>query len=209
MSERRISPGIKALLEYGPLAVFFTAYMLLRKHSFLIGGEEYNGFIAATALFIPVLAIATLLQWRLAGRISKMQIITLVLVVLFGGMSVWFNDERFFKMKPTMIYLIFAALLGFGLWRGESYLEAVMGENLPLRREGWMILTRRLLLFFLALALFNEVVWRNFSTPTWVTFKTFGLTIGTFAFFMAQVGLFGKYAVEEGEGSEGGEDMAE
>ena len=199
MSEKTIRPGVKALLEYGPLLAFFIGYILLKNRPFLVAGQEYNGFIAVTAMFIPLLAIATFAQWRLSGKISKMQIITLVLVVFFGGLSVWFNDERFFKMKPTMIYLIFAGLLGFGLLRGESYLEAVIGENLPLQRAGWMILTKRLLVFFLALAVFNEVVWRSFSTGTWVTFKTFGLTLGTFAFFMSQVGLFNRYGIEESD----------
>ena len=199
MSENSIKPGTKAFLEYGPLMAFFLGYILLKNQTFTVGGQEYSGFIAVTAMFIPLLAIATFAQWRLSGKISKMQIITLVLVVVFGGMSIWFNDERFFKMKPTMIYLIFAGLLGFGLFRGESYLEAVMGENLPLKREGWMILTKRLLVFFLALAVFNEVIWRNFSTGTWVTFKTFGLTLGTFAFFMSQMRLFNAYGTEEDE----------
>ena len=199
MSEKSIRPGVKAALEYGPLAAFFIGYLLLKDRTFLVGGQEYDGFIAVTAMFIPLLAVASFIQWRLSGTISKMQIITLVLVVFFGGLSIWFNDERFFKMKPTMIYLIFAGLLGFGLLRGESYLEAVIGESLPLQPQGWMILTKRLLLFFLALAVFNELVWRLFSTGTWVTFKTFGLTLGTFAFFMSQVGLFNRYAIEESE----------
>jgi len=197
MSEKSIKPGTKAFLEYGPLMAFFLGYILLKNQTFVVDGQEYSGFIAVTAMFIPLLAIATFVQWRLSGKISKMQIITLVLVVVFGGMSIWFNDERFFKMKPTMIYLIFAGLLGFGLFRGESYLEAVMGENLPLKREGWIILTKRLLVFFLALAVFNEVIWRNFSTGAWVAFKTFGLTLGTFAFFMSQMGLFNAYGIEE------------
>lgn len=199
MSDKIIKPGVKAALEYGPLLAFFIGYILLKDRTFLVAGQEYGGFIAVTAMFIPLLALATFIQWRLSGTIAKMQIITLVLVVLFGGLSIWLNDERFFKMKPTMIYLIFAALLGFGLLRGHSYLEMVIGEAMPLKPEGWMILTRRLLLFFLALAVLNEVVWRMFSTSAWVTFKTFGLTLGTFAFFMSQVGLFSKYAIEESE----------
>lgn len=199
MSDKQIKPGMKALLEYGPIFAFFIGYMILRNQTFQVGGQEYNGFIAVTAMFIPLLALATFVQWRLSGKISKMQIVTLVLVLVFGSMSVWFNDERFFKMKPTIVYLIFAGLLGFGLIRGESYLEAVMGDNLPLKREGWMILTRRMLVFFLGLAVFNEVVWRSFSTGTWVTFKTFGLTIATFAFFMAQMKLFAEYGIDDDE----------
>ena len=197
MSEKNIQPGMKAFLEYGPIAAFFIGYILLKNRTFEVAGQEYNGFIAVTAMFIPLLAVATVMQWRLSGRISKMQIVTLVLVVVFGGMSVWLNDERFFKMKPTIVYLIFAGLLGMGLLRGKSYLEMVMGENLPLKPEGWMILTRRLLFFFVLLAVFNEVVWRNFSTDSWVTFKTFGLTLGTFGFFMAQIRLFNTYGLEE------------
>jgi intracellular septation protein len=99
-------------------------------------------------------------------------------------------------MKPTMIYALFAAILGFGLWRGESYLKTLMGEMLPMKQPGWMILTRRLVLFFAALAILNEVIWRGFSTEVWVNFKTFGLTAALFLFFMSQGGLFSKYGTE-------------
>jgi intracellular septation protein len=118
-------------------------------------------------------------------------------VVVFGGLTIWFNDERFFKMKPTMIYAIFALVLGFGLLRGRSYLQLVMDEMLPLRHEGWMILTRRLVIFFVGLAIANEIVWRNFSDATWVSFKTFGLTAAVFAFFLTQAKLFEAYAAEK------------
>ena len=161
MTEKKISPGLKLALEYGPIIAFFALYMLLKDRSFMVGATEYSGFVAVTAMFIPILALATYLQWHLTGHLSKMQIATLILVVVFGGLSIWFNDERFFKMKPTMIYLLFAGLLGFGLMRGQSYLEAVMDQAMPLEREGWMILTKRLALFFLALAVANEAIWRS------------------------------------------------
>jgi intracellular septation protein len=122
-----------------------------------------------------------------------------VIVVVFGGLSVWFNDERFFKMKPTMIYLLFAGMLGFGLMRGQSYLQLVMDEAMPLKHEGWMILTKRITLFFLALAVTTEVVWRTMSTDAWVNFKVFGLTAAVFVFFMTQGKLMQKYAIEEDE----------
>lgn len=193
----QVNTGLKMALEYGPILLFFAGYVLLKDRVFTVGGTEYSGFIAMTALFIPLLALSTLALWRLTGHLSKMQIVTLVLVVGFGGLTIWLNDERFFKMKPTMIYLLFAGVLGFGLLRGESYLAAVMDQALPLEQEGWMILTKRLALFFLGLAILNEAVWRTMSTDAWVNFKTFGLTIGTFAFFMTQAGVFSKYAVEE------------
>ena len=138
-------------------------------------------------------------MWWLSGKLSKMQLMTAVLVLVFGGMSVWFNDERFFKMKPTIIYLIFGGLLGFGLLRGQSYLRYVMDEAMPMQHEGWMILTRRLCAFFFGLAVVNELVWRTMSTSAWVNFKTFGLTIAVFAFFIMQASLFNKYSIDKDE----------
>ncbi len=193
---KRINPALKAALEYGPIILFFVAYSFLKDRSFLVAGTEYSGFVAVTALFIPLLTLATLGLWKLTGHLSKMQIMTLVLVIVFGGLSIWFNDERFFKMKPTMIYLLFAGILGFGLMRGESYLESVLDAALPLEREGWMILTKRLVFFFLGLAIANEVIWRSMSTDAWVNFKTFGLPLGTIAFFAAQSGLFKRFGTE-------------
>jgi intracellular septation protein len=169
----------------------------LKDQTVTFGGTDYGGFILATMGFVPLMLISTAILWRLTGRIAPMQIATLVLVVVFGGLSVWFNDERFFKMKPTMIYLLFAGILGFGLMRGKSYLALVMDEAMPLKPEGWIILTRRLALFFAGLALTNEVVWRSLSDQAWVNFKTFGLTAAIFVFFMAQSGIFEKYAVED------------
>jgi intracellular septation protein len=100
-------------------------------------------------------------------------------------------------MKPTMIYLLFAGLLGFGLLRGQSYLRSVMEDMMPLQHEGWMILTKRFALFFLSLAIANELIWRNMSTDAWVNFKTFGLTLAMFAFFMSQSKLLSTYALEK------------
>jgi intracellular septation protein len=190
---------VKGVLEYGPVLAFFVAYVLLKDRTFTFGGEEYSGFIAVTAAFVPLMVICSGLLWKLTGHMSKMQIVTLVLVVVFGGLSVWLNDERFFKMKPTLIYLIFGGILGFGLLRGQSYLRVVMEEALPMQQEGWMILTRRVCAFFFGLAALNEIVWRTQSTETWVSFKTFGLTIAIFAFFMLQGKLFQQYGIEKTE----------
>lgn len=203
MAEKDINPLMKTALELGPVIAFFAAYLWLKDEVFTIGGADYGGFILVTAGFIPLMMLSTGLLWRLTGKLSKMQVITLILVVVFGGLSVWLNDDRFFKMKPTIIYLVFAGILGFGLMRGQSYLQHVMEEMMPLAQEGWMILTRRLALFFFGLAVLNEGIWRTMSTEIWVYFKTFGLTAAIFVFFITQGGLFRDYG--EGEGKDGGE----
>jgi intracellular septation protein len=197
MAGKTINPMLKSALEFGPIILFFIGYLRLRDQVFTFGGTEYEGFIVVTAAFVPLLALTTFILWRLTGHLSKMQLATVVLVAVFGGLSVWLNDDRFFKMKPTMIYLLFGGILGVGLLQGKSYLKFVMEEALPLQDEGWMILTRRLTAFFIGLALLNEVVWRTQSTDTWVYFKTFGLTAAVFLFFMTQAGVFTKYAIEE------------
>ncbi len=181
---------LKPALEMGPIVAFFAAYLLLKDRVFTIGGREYEGFIVVTTGFVPLILLSTVLLWKLTGKLSKMQVMTAVLVTVFGGLSVWLNDDRFFKMKPTMIYLLFGGVLGIGLLRGQSWLRLVMEEAVPLDHEGWMKLTRRLTAFFLGLAVLNEVIWRTQSTETWVWFKTFGLTAAIFAFFMTQGRLF-------------------
>ena len=170
-------------LELGPVLLFFVAYTILKDETFTIFGVEYSGFVAVTAAFIPLLLAAMGILWRLSGKLSRMQVVTAVIVVVFGGMSVWFNDERFFKMKPTVLYALFAVILGAALLRGKSALQYVMDEAIPLNNEGWMKLTRRTAALFAALALVNEIVWRTMSTDAWVNFKTFGVTLAVFLFF--------------------------
>lgn len=196
MAKTKINPTLKIVLEMGPIVLFFIGYLKLRESTFHIAGTDYQGFIMVTAAFIPLMILSNGILWKLTGHLSKMQVATLVLVIVFGSLSVWFNDDRFFKMKPTMIYLLFGGVLGFGLLRGKSYLKLVMEEVLPMRQEGWMILTKRLCGFFLVLAVLNEVIWRTQSTDNWVYFKTFGLTAAVFIFFMSQSALFQKYGEE-------------
>ncbi|KMK67969.1 inner membrane-spanning protein YciB [Puniceibacterium sp. IMCC21224] len=197
MSNDPINPMLKTALELGPVLAFFAAYLWLKDDVFTIAGTEYKGFILVTAGFIPVIVACTGILWWLTGKLAIMQIVTVVLIVVFGGLSVWLNDERFFKMKPTLIYVLFGGALGFGLLRGQSYLRHVMSGLMPLEDEGWMILTRRVTALFFGLAVANEVIWRSMSTETWVYFKTFGLTAAIFLFFITQNGLFKKYAVED------------
>jgi len=195
--QKKISTGLKLSLELGPIILFFIGYGRIKDRTFDIFGTSYEGFIVATAIFIPVILIATGVLWKLTGHLSRMQVMTAVLVVVFGGMGIYFNDDRFFKMKPTILYVIFAATLGWGLLRGQSYLQYVMDDAMPLEREGWMIFTRRMAYLFAGLAITNEAIWRTMSTDAWVNFKTFGLTGLMLVFFMSQMKLFTKYAIDE------------
>ena len=196
MSNKNIQPWVKTALEMGPVILFFIFYSKLKNNEYVLLGETYEGFIVATALFIPVLLIATAILYFLTGKLSKMQVFTAVLVVVFGGLGIWFNDEKFFKMKPTMIYLLFGGILGFGLFKGQSYLQVVMDGALPMSRDGWMILTKRFMFFFFGLALANEIIWRSLSTDIWVNFKTFGLPLAMFVFFITQAKVISKYSTE-------------
>ncbi|MEI4261769.1 inner membrane-spanning protein YciB [Roseovarius sp. D0-M9] len=199
MNERKINGGLKTGLELGPILAFFIAYILLKDRIFTIGGTEYDGFIVVTAGFIPVFLVSIGVLWALTGHLSKMQAMTAILITVFGGLSIWFNDPKFFKMKPTIIYLLFGGILGIGLLQGKSYLQTVMDTVMPLTREGWMILTRRLTFFFLGLALLNEIIWRTQSEEIWVYFKTFGLTAAIFIFFITQSKIFNEYGSDPKE----------
>ena len=201
--EKQINPLLKLALELGPVIVFFVVYMKIKDQTFNIGGVDYQGFIIATAGFIPLLLITTGIVWWLTGKIARMQIAVLVLVIVFGGLSVWFNDPQFFKMKPTILYLLFGGTLGFGLLRGKSYLKYVMEEVMPMADEGWMILTRRVTALFFTLAIMNEVIWRTMSEENWVYFKTFGLTAAVFIFFMTQSRLFQEYGTGDNDEQNG------
>lgn len=196
MNNKNIQPWAKTALEMGPVILFFVVYSKIKDNEYLLLGETYEGFIVATALFIPILLIATAILYLLTGKLSKMQIFTAILVVVFGGLGIWFNDEKFFKMKPTMIYLLFGGILGYGLFRGQSYLQVVMDGALPMTSEGWIILTKRFMFFFFGLAVANEMIWRSLSTDIWVNFKTFGLPLAMFVFFITQAKVISRYSSE-------------
>jgi|TARA_B110000091_G_scaffold211243_1_gene255517 intracellular septation protein len=197
MEKNKIHPLLKMALELGPIIIFFIGYGKIKDQVFVISGREYEGFIVATALFIPLILTTTAILWALTGKLSKMQLMTALLVVIFGGLGIWFNDERFFKMKPTILYLAFSIILFVGLLRGKSFLAVIMAEVMPLKQEGWMILTRRLALFFFILAVSNELVWRLMSTDSWVSFKTFVLPLVLFAFFISQSSMLSRYSVDK------------
>ncbi|RMA42992.1 inner membrane-spanning protein YciB [Rhodophyticola porphyridii] len=202
MAERSIKPWLKSVLELGPPLLFFIAYMRFQDTTLTVAGRDYDGFIIVTAAFVPLLLASIAALWVLTRKISRIQVFTAVLVVVFGALTVWFNDERFFKMKTTLVYGFFAVLLGIGLLRGQSWLQFVMGDLLPMREEGWMVLTKRLAGAFALMAVANELVWRTQSTEFWVTFETFGLPIFLFAVFMSQARLIERFSLSEEEADE-------
>ncbi|WP_322895115.1 MULTISPECIES: inner membrane-spanning protein YciB [unclassified Yoonia] len=194
---KTINPILKQVLELGPTLAFFLIYLRIKDDTYLIGGTEYSGFIIAAVVFVPILLVAMGILWALTGKLSRMQVFTAFMVIFFGGLTAYFNDERFFKMKTTIVYGVMAGLLGIGLLRGQSYLQFVMEEFLPMQREGWMIFTKRLAMIFTVLAIANEIIWRTQSTETWVKLETFAFPAALFAFLWFQIIGLQKYLIED------------
>ncbi|MEM7270014.1 MAG: septation protein A [Pseudomonadota bacterium] len=199
MAETKLNPILKLALELGPVAVFFLTYQMYAGETVTLFGEAYEGVVLATIAFIPAILISLAVSWALTRSLPKMAVVTAVVVVIFGGLTIWLNDATFIKMKPTIVNLIFASILGFGLLRGVSYLKLLMGEMTSMSDKGWMVFTQRMALFFFAMAVINELIWRTQTEAFWVNFKTFGSPVLTFGFFMSQMGLFKKYWVEPEE----------
>lgn len=171
---------IKLVVEFGPLLVFFVA-------------NSRFGIYTGTGAFMVATVISLIASWTLLGRIAVMPLITSVFVLVFGGLTLWLQDDHFIKIKPTIVNGLFAAILIGGLATGRLFLKIVFGEVMRLSEDGWRILTLRWALFFVFLAGLNEVMWRFFSTDTWVAFKVFGIMPITFVFALCQIGLLKKY----------------
>jgi len=198
MAERHIHPLLKLALEVGPIAVFFLAYRLAPVPEGLETTErQLEQVIFATAVFVPTILAALAASWFLTRKLPRMAVITAVVVVIFGGLTLILRDDTFVKMKPTILYSLFAGILGFGLLRGQSYLKYLMDELIPMQDEGWLKFTRRFVVFYVLLAVLNEIVWRTYGTDVWVNFRTFVLPGANFLFIMAQLPLFQRYAVAE------------
>lgn len=195
MTARPINPILKQALELGPTLAFFLLYLRIRDETYVIGGESYGGFIVAALAFVPLLLVAMGILWVLTKELSRMQIFTAFMVIFFGGLTAYFNDERFFKMKTTIVYGVMSGLLGIGLLRGQSYLQYVMSDLMPMQREGWMILTRALCFAFAVLALANEVIWRTQSTDLWVKLETFAFPIALMVFMFGQIIRLQRYMI--------------
>lgn len=171
----------KLAIDLGPLLVFFAANYKL-------------GILYATVALMVATVAALIASRVLLGKVSTMPLVTAVLVVVFGGLTLWLQDEKFIKLKPTIINAALSAVLFAGLAFGKPLLSHVLGEALRLTHEGWRILTLRWAVFFAGMAGLNEVVWRSVSTDTWVTFKVFGLIGLTLVFAMAQMGVVRRHA---------------
>ncbi len=198
MATKPMNPMLKLVLELGPIVIFFVAYRWANVPDGATEEErQLIQILFATKVFIPTILLSLAISWVMTRTLPKMALITAILVVVMGGLTLWLRNDTFIKMKPTILYTLFAGILGFGLMRGQSYLQYVMENAMPLKQEGWMIFTKRFAMFFLALAVLNEVIWRGFGTDMWVNFKTFALPVATIVFIFSQMGLFNKYAVEE------------
>ena len=194
---KTINPILKQVLELGPTLAFFLIYLRIKDETYTFAGTDYSGFIVAALVFVPILLVAMAILWVLTGKLSRMQVFTAFMVIFFGGLTAYFNDERFFKMKTTIVYGARAALLGIGLLRGQSYLQLVMEEFLPMQRAGWMIFTKRLAFIFVVLAVANEIIWRTQSTETWVKLETFAFPVVLFVFLWVQIIGLQKYLIED------------
>lgn len=173
----------KMVLDLAPLLVFFAAYMA-------------SDIYVATGALMAATVISMIVSRVWLGHISVTLVLTTVLVVGFGALTLWLNDPRFIKMKPTMVNLLFAAALGGGLLTGRNFLQLLLGQAFRLTEQGWRKLTYRWIGFFLAMAVLNEIVWRNFSEGTWASFKVFGILPITIVFAMLQVGLIQRHGLE-------------
>jgi intracellular septation protein len=198
-NHKQLNPLLKIALELGPLIVFFFANArgekLAEAMPFLVslGGPLF----VATALFIVATAISLVVSLALTRRLPIMPFVTGVVVLVFGGLTLWLHDETFIKMKPTIVNTLFGVVLLGGLLFGKSLLGYVFDSVFKLTDEGWRKLTFRWGIFFLVLAVLNEIVWRNFSTDTWVSFKVFAIMPLTVLFTMTQLPLINRYAPTE------------
>ena len=174
----------KLLIDIGPLAVFFIFY-------------NRSGLQASILPFMLATVIAVLISYILEKKIPIMPTVGAAIVLLFGGLTIYFDNEVFFKMKPTIINLLFAIILYGGILINKPLLKYLLGAALKLEEEGWKILTQRWIGFFIALAVLNEFVWRTQSTDIWVNFKVFGILPITFIFTMTQFPLIKKYQIED------------
>jgi intracellular septation protein len=197
--KKEINPLLKLALELGPLMVFFFANArgAWLSDRFPALAELGGPIFVATGLFMVATAIALGASWLLTRTLPIMPLVSGVVVFVFGGLTLWLQDDVFIKMKPTIINTLFGVVLLGGLWFGKSLLGYVFDSAFSLDAEGWRKLTLRWGLFFLFLAVLNEVVWRTFSTDAWVAFKVWGMMPITLVFTFSQMPLIMRHSLDE------------
>ena len=183
--KKQLNPWLKFALELGPLVVFFVT-------------NTRAGLFYGTGAFMVATAVSLLVSWVLIRRLPIMPLVTGVVVLIFGGLTLYLQDELFIKLKPTIVNTLFGAVLLGGLAFGKSLLAVVFEAAFNLTDEGWKKLTLRWALFFFVLAIVNEIVWRNFSTDFWVAFKVWGIMPLTFLFALTQVPLLTRHEAKDG-----------
>jgi len=196
---KHINPLLKMVLELGPLLVFFFANArgewIAERVPFLadIGGPIFVG----TACFMIATAIALSVSWILTRTLPIMPLLSGIIVLVFGALTLWLQDETFIKVKPTIINTMFGGILLIGLLFGKSFLGYVFDSAFKLDAEGWRILTFRWGMFFLIMAFVNELIWRNFSTDFWIAFKVWGNMPLSIVFTLLQLPLMQRHALPE------------
>jgi intracellular septation protein len=181
---KALNPMLKFALELGPLALFFIVYSRV-------------GIFAATGILMAGVLVTLGVSYAMLRRIPIMPLITAVIVVIFGSLTLIFHDETLIKIKPTALYLLFGAALFVGLWLNKPLLKILFDGAIQVTEEGWRKLTWRWAFFFLALAVLNEIVWRTQTTDLWVKFKTFGFLPLTLLFALSQAPLIMKYEAKD------------
>ena len=185
-AKQQLNPLLKLVFDLGPLALFFFA------------NSRYGIFVATGTFMVAVLA-ALAASYVLTRHLPIMPVVTAIIVLVFGGLTLILHNDLFIKLKPTIIYVLFGAVLLGGLMFGKSFLGVVFDSLFHLTEEGWRKLTLRWALFFFLLAVLNEILWRNTSTDVWVNFKVFGVVPLTLIFGALQYPLLKKYTVEQPE----------
>lgn len=178
-----MSPLLKMALDLGPLLIFFAA-------------NTVSGIFTATAVFMVAITASIAITFAIERKISPMPALTCVLVLIFGGLTLWLSNENFIKIKPTILYAMFAAVLVGGLAFNRLFIKYLLGQSFQLSEPAWRALTWRWSVFFLALAIINEFVWRNTTTDTWVAFKVWGVFPMTLIFALSQTPFIARHQIE-------------
>jgi len=182
------NPLLKLALEIGPLVLFFLT-------------NAKAGIFWATAVFMAAILVSLTINWLLERRVPTLPLVTGIFVLVFGGLTLILQDELFIKLKPTIVNTLFAIILFGGLFWGKSFLKSLMGSMFRMTDLGWRVLTIRWALFFILLAVLNEIVWRNTSTDTWVSFKVFGIMPLTILFSLSQLPTMNRHQLPNDEPS--------